>query len=342
VPELPEVETICRGLNQVTLDREILGGDVLLASSIAPSISATDFLTKLKGKSIERWYRRGKYLLAELSQPAAAEREKGKGGKGERGRVGEFQAQTPSNSQLSSSFFPLPSLYPEPFDYAQGTLRRRALSLPPSKIGWLAVHLRMTGQLLWVHRDEPLQKHARIRLFLEGNQELRFVDQRTFGQMWYVPPETQVSSVVTGLKVLGPEPFSPEFSVAYLTQKLHRRARPIKTALLDQSLVAGLGNIYADETLFVAGVLPTTLCADLTADQIGRIHSAIVQVLSKAIASGGTTFSNFLNVQGVNGNYGGVAWVYNRKAQPCRTCSIPIERLKLSGRSTHFCPVCQI
>ncbi|MGB8689692.1 MAG: DNA-formamidopyrimidine glycosylase [Microcoleus sp.] len=299
MPELPEVETICRGLNQVTLDREILGGDVLLASSIARSISATDFLTKLKGKSIERWYRRGKYLLAELSQ--------------------------------SRGGAPWPALLPLP-----------ALSLPPSKIGWLAVHLRMTGQLLWVHRDEPLQKHARIRLFLEGNQELRFVDQRTFGQMWYVPPETEVPSVVTGLKVLGPEPFSADFSVAYLTQKLHRRARPIKTALLDQSLVAGLGNIYADETLFVAGVLPTTLCADLTADQIGRIHSAIVQVLSKALDSGGTTFSNFLNVQGVNGNYGGVAWVYNRKAQPCRTCSIPIERLKLAGRSTHFCPVCQI
>lgn len=322
MPELPEVETICRGLNQLTLDREILGGDVLLASSIAPSISATDFLTKLKGKSIERWYRRGKYLLAELSQPTEAEREKGKGG--------EFRDQTPNSSPLPDSFFPFPSLYPEPF------------FLPPSKIGWLAVHLRMTGQLLWVNRDEPLQKHARIRLFLEGNQELRFVDQRTFGQMWYVPPETEVSSVVTGLKVLGPEPFSADFSVAYLAQKLHRRARPIKTALLDQSLVAGLGNIYADETLFLSGVLPTTLCADLTADQIGRIHSAIIQVLLQAIASGGTTFSNFLNVQGVNGNYGGVAWVYNRKAQPCRTCSIPIERLKLAGRSTHFCPVCQI
>ena len=299
MPELPEVETICRGLNQLTLDREILGGDVLLASSIARSISATDFLTKLKGKSIERWYRRGKYLLAELSQC--------RGGA------------------------PVPALLPRP-----------ALSLPPSKVGWFAVHLRMTGQLLWVHRDEPLQKHARVRLFLQGNQELRFVDQRTFGQMWYVPPETEVSSVVTGLKVLGPEPFSPDFSVAYLAHKLHRRARPIKTALLDQSLVAGLGNIYADETLFVAGVLPTTLCADLTADQIDRIHSAIVQVLSKAIDSGGTTFSNFLNVQGVNGNYGGVAWVYNRKAQPCHTCSMPIERLKLAGRSTHFCPVCQI
>ncbi|MEG4087878.1 DNA-formamidopyrimidine glycosylase [Microcoleus sp. Pol12B4] len=309
MPELPEVETICRGLNQATLDREMLGGDVLLNSTIARSISATDFLTKLKGKSIARWYRRGKYLLAELSQFPEGEREKGKGG--------EFRAQTPSSSPLPSSF------------------------LLPSKAGWLGVHLRMTGQLLWVNRSEPLQKHARVRLFFEGNQELRFVDQRTFGQMWYVPEETEVSSTVIGLKLLGPEPFSDEFTTEYLARKLHRRARPIKTALLDQSLIAGLGNIYADETLFLSGVMPTTLCADLTAEQIGRIHTAIIQVLQKAIASGGTTFSNFLNVQGVNGNYGGVAWVYNRAGQPCRTCSTTIERIKLAGRSTHFCPACQ-
>ena len=296
-------------MNQATLDREIVGGDVLLNSTIARSISATDFLTKLKGKSIARWYRRGKYLLAELSQFPEGEREKGKGG--------EFRDQTPISSPLPSSF------------------------LLPSKAGWLGVHLRMTGQLLWVNPSEPLQKHARVRLFFEGNQELRFVDQRTFGQMWYVPAETEVSGTVIGLKLLGPEPFSDEFTTEYLTRKLHRRARPIKTALLDQSLIAGLGNIYADETLFLSGVMPTTLCADLTAEQIGRIHTAIIQVLQKAIESGGTTFSNFLNVQGVNGNYGGVAWVYNRAGQPCRTCSATIERIKLAGRSTHFCPACQ-
>ncbi|NJS12233.1 MAG: DNA-formamidopyrimidine glycosylase [Microcoleus sp. CSU_2_2] len=333
MPELPEVETICRGLNHLSLDREIVGGDVLLASTIAPSISATDFLTKLKGKSIERWYRRGKYLLAELSQFSEGERERGRGGEGESGRVGEFQGETPGNSELPSSFFSPPS-FPPLGGVGEGCLL-------PSKVGWLGVHLRMTGQLLWVNRDEPLPKHARVRLFLEGNQELRFVDQRTFGQMWYVPPETEVSSVITGLKLLGPEPFLADFSIAYFAQKLHRRARPIKTALLDQSLVAGLGNIYADEALFVSGILPTTLCADLTGVQIDRLYTAIIQVLERAIESGGTTFSNFLNVQGVNGNYGGVAWVYNRKGQPCRTCSTPIERIKLAGRSTHYCPVCQ-
>ncbi|MGL5063700.1 MAG: DNA-formamidopyrimidine glycosylase [Microcoleus sp.] len=318
MPELPEVETICRGLNQATLDREIVGGEVLLKSTIARPISATDFLVNLKGKSIARWYRRGKYLLAELSQFSQGKEDR------ERGKREEWLAQTPNNSQLPASLLPVPSS-----------------CFFPSKVGWLGVHLRMTGQLLWVNRSTPLQKHARVRLFFGENQELRFVDQRTFGQMWYVPSQTEVSNTVTGLKILGPEPFSEEFTTEYLTRKLHRRGRSIKTVLLDQSLVAGLGNIYADEVLFVSGILPATLGSDLTAAQIDRIHAAIVQVLQQAIASGGTTFSNYLNVQGVNGNYGGVAWVYNRTGQPCRTCATPIERIKLAGRSTHFCPQCQ-
>jgi formamidopyrimidine-DNA glycosylase len=159
--------------------------------------------------------------------------------------------------------------------------------------------------------------------------------------MWWIPPQTEVATVVTGLKHLGPEPFSAEFTVEYLTAKLHRRGRSVKTALLDQSLVAGLGNIYADEALFLSGVRSSTLCSELTKDQIQRLHSTIIQVLQTAINAGGTTFSNFLNVHGVNGNYGGMAWVYNRTGQPCRVCGTPIERLKLAGRSSHFCPQCQ-
>lgn len=284
MPELPEVETVCRGLNQLTLGLEILGGDVLHPSTIAHPLFAEDFLAGLQGKAIARWHRRGKYLLAELSEPG---------------------------SVLVSS---------------------------PSQ---LAVHLRMTGQLLWVERQDPLQKHARVRLFLAGGRELRFVDQRTFGKMWWVPPGMEVSRVVTGLQQLGPEPFSEEFSAEYLAGELQGRQRPIKTALLDQALVAGLGNIYADEALFLAGVRSTTRCSELTTEQIQRLYAAIVQVLQTAIDAGGTTFSNFLNVHGVNGNYGGTAWVYNRAGQPCRTCETPIERLKLGGRSTHFCPQCQ-
>ncbi|RCJ21136.1 DNA-formamidopyrimidine glycosylase [Nostoc minutum NIES-26] len=283
MPELPEVETVRRGLSQLTLNHEITGGDVLLERTIAYPFSVGDFIDGIKGYAIATWHRRGKYLLAELSQ------------------------SPPASSSTS----------------------------------WLGVHLRMTGQLLWLHRDEPLHKHTRVRLFFGDRQELRFVDQRTFGQIWWVPPSVAVESIITGLAKLAVDPFSPEFTVEYLAIKLQNRRRPIKTALLDQSVVAGLGNIYADEALFKSGILPETLCTDLQLKQIERLRTAIIQVLQASIEAGGTTFSNFLNVQGVNGNYGGVAWVYNRAGEPCRVCSTLIQRTRLAGRSSHFCPQCQ-
>jgi formamidopyrimidine-DNA glycosylase len=281
VPELPEVETVRRGLNQVTLSQEITGGDVLLNRTIAYPLSVGEFISGVQSKVIAHWERFGKYLLAELTK-------------------------SPSRSA-----------------------------------GYLGVHLRMTGQLLWLDRNEPLHKHTRVRIFFSGDRELRFVDQRTFGQMWWVPPEVAPESIITGLKRLGIDPFSTQFSAQYLAGKLQNRRRAIKTALLDQAIVAGLGNIYADEALFKSGVQPETLCADLQLAQIERLRTAIIQVLETSIAAGGTTFSNFLNVQGINGNYGGVAWVYNRTGKPCRVCNTPIQRIRLAGRSTHFCPQCQ-
>ena len=278
MPELPEVETVRRGLNQLTLSQEITGGDVLLQRTIAYPGSVDEFINRIKGNTIATWHRRGKYLLAELSSPS------------------------------------------------------------PSYLG---VHLRMTGQLLWLTPDEPLHKHTRVRLFFGENQELRFVDQRTFGQMWYVPDDVAVESIMTGLAKLAVDPFSPEFTVEYLADKLKKSRRPIKTGLLDQSMVAGLGNIYADEALFKSGILPTTLCTELQLPKIELLRTAIIQVLSASIAVGGTTFSNFLSVKGVNGNYGGEAWVYNRTGEPCKVCGNVIQRIKLGGRSSHFCSQCQ-
>ena len=278
MPELPEVETVRRGLNQLTLSQEVTGGDVLLQRTIAYPFSVDEFIDKVKGNTIATWHRRGKYLLAELSSPS------------------------------------------------------------PSYLG---VHLRMTGQLLWLTQDQPLHKHTRVRLFFGEKQELRFVDQRTFGQMWYVPGSTAVESIITGLAKLAVDPFSPEFTVEYLADKLKKSRRPIKTGLLDQSMVAGLGNIYADEALFKSGILPTTLCTELQLPKIELLRTAIIQVLSASIAVGGTTFSNFLSVKGVNGNYGGEAWVYNRTGEPCKVCGNVIQRIKLGGRSSHFCSQCQ-
>ncbi|HEY9750133.1 MAG TPA: DNA-formamidopyrimidine glycosylase [Allocoleopsis sp.] len=295
MPELPEVETVRRGLQQVTLRQTILGGDVLLDRTIAHPVSSLDFLTGLKESAIAHWQRRGKYLLAELQRSVSS---------------------TQTSSQANSG-------------------------QPEKPAGWLGVHLRMTGQLLWVDPKEPLQKHTRVRLFFAGDRELRFVDQRTFGHMWWVPPGQQPERIITGLQTLGPEPFSAEFSAEYLAQQLQKRRRPIKNALLDQTLVAGVGNIYADEALFLSQIHPQTLCTNLTPDQIARLRQFVIQVLETSIEAGGTTFSNFLSVQGVNGNYGRAAWVYNRTGAGCRVCDRPIERLKLAGRSAHFCPQCQ-
>jgi formamidopyrimidine-DNA glycosylase len=338
VPELPEVETVKRGLNQVTLNQLFTGGDVLLPRTIAHPIFAVDFLAGLKDTAIVRWHRRGKYLLAELAVGDKGEEQtRGWGDAATRGEEqtrGRGDAATRGEEQTRGRGDAATRGEEQTRGDEEGVSRQNSA-------GWLGVHLRMTGQLLWLHRDAPLQKHTRVRLFFGEDWELRFVDQRTFGQMWWVPPTAAPENVISGLKKLGPDPFSDGFSVDYLVEKLRSRRRPVKNALLDQELVAGIGNIYADEALFLAGVRPTTLCTELKRQQIERIISAIIDVLQASIEAGGTTFSNFLNVKGVNGNYGGVAWVYNRDRQPCRVCSGTIERLKLAGRSAHFCPQCQ-
>ena len=282
MPELPEVETVRRGLNNLTLQQPIQGGEVLLPRTLAYPPEIDWFLQSITGVAIAQWRRRGKYLLAQLVQ-------------------------------LGSN----------------------------SPAGWLGVHLRMTGQLLWLPQSEPLQKHTRIRLFFADNQELRFVDTRTFGKVWYCPSETELESVITGLQKLGPEPFAEDFSLKYFTQQLKNRRRLIKTLLLDQAVVAGIGNIYADEALFKSGILPDTIAANLKPKQIKKLHQAIIEVLQTSIDKGGTTFSDFLSLLGVSGNYGDAALVYGRKDQPCKVCDTPIEKTKLGGRSSHYCPNCQ-
>ncbi|MEO1070132.1 MAG: DNA-formamidopyrimidine glycosylase, partial [Cyanobacteria bacterium J06638_6] len=204
MPELPEVETVRRGLERVTPGHCLEGGEVLLARAIAHPAHEHEFLAGLTGATLSAWHRRGKYLLGQLSQS----------------------------------------------DGSPG--------------GYLGVHLRMTGQLLWLDPTTPVQPHCRVRLWLSDHHELRYVDQRTFGRLWWIPPGITPDTIMTGLNRLGPEPFDDSFSVAYLGQRLRRSRRPIKNALLDQALVAGIGNIYADEALFLSGIRPLTPC-----DRIG-------------------------------------------------------------------------
>lgn len=280
MPELPEVETVRRGLEQLTLGQSIEGGEVLHQRSLSYPLSVGEFWGQITGCTFKAWQRRGKYLLAQLerdSQPA----------------------------------------------------------------GWLGCHLRMTGQLLWVQSEERRSPHTRLILGCQSGQELRFVDIRTFGRVWLIPPGVDPPEIMTGLQKLGPEPFAEEFSPAYLHQKLHKSRRPLKTILLDQSLVAGLGNIYADEVLFFCGLHPTTPADRLALDHCQTLHHQIQQTLQLAIAAGGTSFSDYRQVTGINGNYGGIAQVYGRKGEPCHRCGTSIEKIKLAGRSSHFCPHCQ-
>jgi formamidopyrimidine-DNA glycosylase len=207
--------------------------------------------------------------------------------------------------------------------------------------GHWGVHLRMTGQFLWMETPAEPCRHTRVRIWNPAGQELRFVDLRSFGEMWWVPPGEPLESVMTGLRRLGPEPFSTEFSPQHLADKLAGSSRPIKTALLDQALVAGVGNIYADESLFISRIAPHTPSQQLKPAQLKRLHQALVEVLQASIGAGGTTFSDFRDLTGTNGNYGNAAWVYRRGGQPCRVCGTSIRRDKLSGRSSHWCPSCQ-
>ena len=286
MPELPEVETVRRGLDQQTTGFAIAKVNVLRDRAIAHPAESQAFCTGLEGCTVGAWGRRGKYLHAHLH------------------RQGE-------------------------------------------PAGHWGVHLRMTGQFLWIESPgdgepgRPACSHTRVQLWNGRGQELRFIDTRSFGQMWWVPPGEALESVITGLQRLGPEPFSESFSGTYLRQKLKSSNRTIKTALLDQALVAGVGNIYADEALFAAGIKPHTPCRALSLARLQRLRDALVQVLEVSIGAGGTTFSDFRDLTGTNGNYGGVALVYRRSGQPCRHCGTPIQREKLGGRSSHWCPRCQ-
>lgn len=217
-----------------------------------------------------------------------------------------------------------------------------SISAISNRRGMLGVHLRMTGYFQFLKEDLGACPHTRVRIWNRQGSELRFVDTRNFGQMWWVPPGNPPENVISGLKHLGPEPFSKAFNSRYLKQRLQSSRRPIKSALLDQSVVAGAGNIYADESLFKAGILPHTQSNKLSDKQLEALCKSLKDVLKESIGKGGTTFSDFRDLNGINGKYGGQAWVYRRGGQPCRQCSTKLMKGRLSGRSTHWCPRCQL
>jgi formamidopyrimidine-DNA glycosylase len=205
---------------------------------------------------------------------------------------------------------------------------------------WLLAHLGMTGQFVVARADQPRQNHTHLVFTLDdGAHELRFRDVRRFGCVSMYTGRSELEAFFSDCK-LGPEPF--EVARAYWRSALQRTRRNLKALLLDQRLVAGVGNIYADEACFEARLHPTLLGAQLTPGQIERLRRAVTTVLTRAIERRGSSIRDYVGGNGDRGGYQDEFRVYGRTGEPCRRCRTPIERLVLAGRSTHFCPRCQI
>ena len=210
------------------------------------------------------------------------------------------------------------------------------------------IHLGMTGQLTVTAAGTgaPPHTHLEVELGAAGDASrtgstapvaavelLRFRDPRRFGGIWWLGPDEPAD------RGMGPEPLT--LRPAALLQRLRRTSRAVKVALLDQALVAGLGNIYVDESLFLARIHPLRRACDLTPGEVGRLSRAIKVTLRKAIRHRGSTLRDYRDADGNAGGFQSLHRVYDRAGQPCRTCRAPIERIVLGGRSTHFCPKCQ-
>lgn len=203
----------------------------------------------------------------------------------------------------------------------------------------LMVHLRMTGRLLHQRPEDPEEPHTHIILTLDDSSQLRFQDMRTFGGFYLIGPDR--AGTPPGFVRLGPEPLTPEFTTAHLRRVLKGRRGHVKSLLLNQDLVSGLGNIYADEALFRGGIHPARAGSSLSAAEVRRLHGAINEVIAESLDRGGTSFSSYVDGQGNRGRNVENLRVYGRTGEPCLVCGVPVERLVLGGRSSHFCPVCQ-
>jgi formamidopyrimidine-DNA glycosylase len=203
----------------------------------------------------------------------------------------------------------------------------------------LVSHLRMEGKYGLYPKEEPYDKHTHVLFHFTDGTELRYRDVRKFGTMHlYKKGDEFLTEPLIGL---GPEPFSEEFTVEYLTKKVEKTNRKIKTALLDQKLFVGLGNIYVDEALFRAGIHPERIANTLNKNELALLHREIVATLSEAVKKGGSTIRSYINSQGEIGMFQLELYAYGRKGEECKRCGTPLEKTTVGGRGTHYCPQCQ-
>lgn len=199
----------------------------------------------------------------------------------------------------------------------------------------LILHLKMTGVLLVQRVPQEPRKHSAAMFDLDGGFILHFIDQRKFGAIWLVRDESQV------VGKLGPEPLDASFTPALLHDMVDRHRVPIKALLCDQNIIAGVGNMYADEALFAAGIHPLKPSQSLSAGEIERLHRGIIQVLQRGIEQKGASVNSYRRPDGTTGDAHSGFQVAHRRGGSCFVCGSPIARITVRGRGTYFCPNCQ-
>lgn len=203
----------------------------------------------------------------------------------------------------------------------------------------LISHLRMEGRYGVYAAEEPVEKHTHVIFHFDDGTELRYRDVRQFGTMHLFKPGDEL--VMPPLHKLGIEPLEPSFTKELLAEALKKRRSFIKPVLLNQHIIVGLGNIYVDEALFLAGIHPMTPADQLTEDQLDKLHQAIVSTLTAAVEAGGSSIKSYVNGQGEMGMFQQQLQVYGRQGEPCVNCGSMIEKNVVGGRGTHTCPICQ-
>lgn len=204
---------------------------------------------------------------------------------------------------------------------------------------YLLSHLRMEGKYFLKNSDELYEKHEHIIISFQDNTDLRYHDTRKFGRMKVILKEKLNDT--EEIKKQGKEPGSKELTKEYLLEKFKNKKIPIKTTLLDQTIISGLGNIYADEVLFASKINPLKLASDVTLEECERIIISSNTIIKKAIEEGGTTIKSYTSSLGVTGNYQNFLKVHKRENELCSVCQNKIKRIKVGGRSTYFCDKCQ-
>ncbi len=319
MPELPEVETVVRGL------RAAVVGDVIESVWIGTRTqplksSAAEIASTLEHARILAVHRMGKHIIVDLDRVIGSSCHRAidrRRAQSANQAIGKWPAAKARDRQIVRS--PDHQMTRSPDD-----------PIARSPDAHFVVHLGMTGQLVVSRADQPVPKHTHFIAHLASGKEIRFTDPRMFGKL-AVWRESFQPGGVEPLDVKLDE-FVPLF---------RGRKTPIKSALLNQKLLRGVGNIYADESLFRAGVRPWRRAASLTRSELQRLHDAIRQVLDEAIAAGGSSVSDYVGASGEPGFFQLQHRVYGREGEPCLVCRASVKRVVIAGRSSHYCPKCQ-